>query len=56
MTRCHWAILVRSKLDDEGRRGIGHHAKERLTPSGTELFFDEQEIPLASTGTLLVRI
>jgi hypothetical protein len=31
-------------------------AKERLTPSGTEWFFNEQDIPLAPTGMLLVRI
>ncbi len=33
-----------------------YHAKERLTPSGTEWVFDQQDIPLAPTGMLLVRI
>ena len=56
MTRYHWAILVGPKLEDDGRRGMRYQAKERPTPSGTEWFFDEQNIPLAPTGMLLVRI
>jgi hypothetical protein len=56
MTRYHWAILVGPKLEDDGRRGMRYHAKERLTLSGTEWFFDEQDIPLVPTGMLLVRI
>lgn len=56
MTRYHWAILVGPKLEDDGRRGMRYHAKERLTLSGTEWGFDEQDIPLAPTGMLLVRI
>ena len=42
--------LVGPKLEDDGR----YHAKERVAPSGTQWFFDEQDIPLAPTGMLLV--
>jgi hypothetical protein len=56
MTRYHWAILVGPKLEDGGRRGMRYHAKERVTPSGSQWVFDEHDIPLAPTGMLLVRI
>ena len=56
MTRYHWAILVGPKLEDDGRRGMRYHAKERVTPSGLQGFFDEQDIPLTPIGMLLVRI
>ena len=56
MTRYYWTILVGPKLEDDGRRGMRYHAKERLTSSRTEWSFDEQNIPLMLTGMLLIRI
>lgn len=45
------------KLEDDSRhRGLRFHAKERVTSSGTEWFFEERDVPLAPTGMLLVRI
>lgn len=56
MTRYHWAILVAPKVEDGGSRGMRYHAKERVTPSGTEWFLDEQDVSLLPTAMILVRI
>ena len=56
MIKYHWAILIGPKLEDHSLRGLRFHAKEKVTPNGTEWFFEERDIPLAPTGMLLVRI
>ena len=47
----HWL-----KVEDDGRHGIRYYAKKRMTSSGIQWFFEEQEVPLTPTAMLLVRV
>lgn len=55
--RYHWALVVGPKVETEDGVGARYHAKERPKLGGSsEWFFEEREIPLIPTSTLLVRI